>query len=304
VRQDLLEQAKQESEYNEEKEEDRLTEPRSEEEESAQDLADGDYIDENMADDLGDIVNDSLSLEDNFTDAGVSSHLTQKEAKRARNIEETGEEPLSKKIKREGGRADDFNISSEEDDEPDLAFYMFNCELCDIALQSKDTLFMHMLNDHFSGRLRQGNKNSLESGACYECYTEFSDQDKLITHLAKKHDKLNNLLEEYGLQRIEVGQEEGDEGSGSEDLEEENVNLNGSEGVKMEKKYGCTQDLINDIDQLIGKAAQDDVTTGKECTAGAARDRESKSKVGKEPEVGGSRIPQLAKPALSQRRKF
>jgi len=304
VRQDLLEQAKQESEYNEEKEEDRLTEPRSEEEESAQDLADGDYIDENMADDLGDIVNDSLSLEDNFTDAGVSSHLTQKEAKRARNIEETGEEPLSKKIKREGGRADDFNISSEEDDEPDLAFYMFNCELCDIALQSKDTLFMHMLNDHFSGRLRQGNKNSLESGACYECYTEFSDQDKLITHLAKKHDKLNNLLEEYGLQRIEVGQEEGDEGSGSEDLEEENVNLNGSEGVKMEKKYGCTQDLINDIDQLIGKAAQDDVTPGEECTTGAARDQESKSKVGKEPEVGGSRIPQLAKPALSLRRKF
>ena len=84
-----------------------------------------------------------------------------------------------------------------------------------------------------------------------------------------------------------MGQEEGDEGSGSEDLEEENVNLNGSEGVKKEKKYGCTQDLINDIDQLIGKAAQDDVTTGKECTAGAARDRESKSKVGKEPEVGG-----------------
>jgi len=303
VRQDLLEQAKQESEYNEE-EGDRLTEPRSEEEESAQDLADGDYIDENMADDLGDIVNDSLSLEDNFTDAGVSSHLTQKEAKRARNIEETGEEPLSKKIKREGGRADDFNISSEEDDEPDLAFYKFSCELCDIALQSKDTLFMHMLNDHFSGRLRQGNKNSLESGACYECYTEFSDQDKLITHLAKKHDKLNKLLEEYGLQRIEMGQEEGDEGSGSEDLEEENVNLNGSEGVKKEKKYGCTQDLINDIDQLIGKAAQDVVRTGEESTAGAARDRESKSKVGKEPEVGGSRIPQLAKPALSLRRKF
>ena len=104
MRQDLLEQAKQESEYIEE-EEDRLTEPRSEEEESAHDLDHGDYIDENMADDLGDIVNDSLSLEDNFTDAGVSSHLTQKEAKRARNIEETGEEPLSKKIKREGGRA-------------------------------------------------------------------------------------------------------------------------------------------------------------------------------------------------------
>ena len=95
---------------------------------------------------------------------------------------------------------------------------------------------MHMLNDHFSARLRHGNKNSLESGACYECYTEFSDQDKLITHLAKKHDKLNKLLEELGLQRLEVGQEEGDEGSGSEDLEEENVNLNGSEGVKKEKK--------------------------------------------------------------------
>jgi len=303
VRQDLLKQAKEESEYYEE-EGDRSTEPRSEEEESAHHLADGDYIDENMADDLGDIVNASLSLEDYgdpFKDAGVSKHQTHKEAKRARNIEGAGEEPLNKKIKKEKGSADDFtlNISSaEEEGEPDLPFYEFSCELCEIALQSKDTLFMHMLNDHFSDELRRGNKNSLESGACYECYTEFSDRDQLITHLAKKHDKLNKLLEEHSLKRIEMGQEEGDEESGLEDLEEENGSV-ARKGVKKEK-YGCTQDLIDDIDQLIGKAPHNDVRTGKESTSGAVRDREAKFKVGKEPEVGGSRIPLPAK----RRRKF
>ena len=271
VRQDLLDQAKQESEG----EEDRSTEPRSEEEGAGHGLSGGDDMeDENIADDLGDIENESLSLEDNedpFKDARVHIY----------NIEGAEEEPSAKKIKREEGRLEDFNLdksSDEGDGEPDLPFYKFSCELCEIALQSKETLFMHMLNDHFSVRLREGNKNSLKSGACYECYTEFSDQDQLITHLAKKHGKLNKLLEEYGLQRIDMAEE--DEMSGLE--EEENANLNGSEKVKKEKKYGCTQDLINDIDQLISGAAQNEVGTGEVSSAGSSRDHQAKSKVEKE----------------------
>jgi len=296
VRQDLLDQAKQESEYYEEGEGDRSTEPRSEEEAGHGLSGEDNMEDDNIADDLGDIENTSLSLEDNedpFKDARVY----------VINFEGAEEEPLAKKIKREEGRAEDFNLnksSDEEESEPDLPFYKFSCELCEIALQSKETLFMHMLNDHFSVRLREGNKNSLESGACYECYTEFSGQDQLITHLAKKHDKLNKLLEEYGLQRIEVAEE--DERSGLE--EEENVNLNGCEKVKKEKKYGCTQDLINDIDQLIGGASQDDVRTGEGSSAGSSGDHQAKSKVEKEPKVGGSKSPLLAaKPAVSQRQK-
>jgi len=308
VRQDLLDQAKQESEYYEE-EEDKLTEPRSEEEEeSVHELAAGDDMDENIADDLGDIANTSLSLEGNlFKDVRVTKLLTNKNAKRVKNIEGAEEEPLVKKIKREGGRAEDFNLDiSSDEEETDFPFYKFSCELCEIALQSEETLFMHMLNDHFSVRLREENKNSLESGACYECYTEFADQNQLIIHLAKKHDKLNKLLEEYSLQRIEVAEEvsdeEEDERSGLE--EEENVNLNASERVEREQKYGCTQDLIDDIDQLIGGATQDDVKTGEGSSESISRDNEAKPKVEKEPKVEGSRIPlQAAKPAISQRRR-
>jgi len=286
VRQDLLDQSKQESEYYE-GEEDKSTDQRYEEE-SDYDLAAGDDMDENIANDLGDIVNASLSLEGTpFKDARVTKLATQKKVKRAQNIEGDEEQPLIKKIKREGGRAEDFNLDiSSDEEEPDFPFYKFSCELCEIALQSEETLFMHMLNDHFSVRLREENKNSVVSAACYECYTEFSDQDQLIIHLAKKHDKLNKLLEEYGLQRIElakeVSDEEEDERCGLK--EEENVNLKGNVREKKEKKYGCTQDLINDIDQLIGGADQDDASTKEGSTSreSISRDHEAKSKVEKD----------------------
>ena len=50
----------------------------------------------------------------------------------------------------------------------------------------------------------EGNKNSVNSKACYECYTDIPNQDKLLRHLASKHGKLNNLLDEHGFKRVEV----------------------------------------------------------------------------------------------------
>ena len=81
--------------------------------------------------------------EDHVRDIRVSQPQTHQ--KRALNNEKAVElpQPLAKKTKREGGMEGDFY--SEEY----LPVYKFTCEVCEIALQCKETLFMHMLKDHF-----------------------------------------------------------------------------------------------------------------------------------------------------------
>ena len=96
----------------------------------------------------------------------------------------------------------------------------------------------------------EGNKNSVNSKACYECYTDIPNQDKLIKHLATKHGKLNNLLDEHGFKRVEV--EDWESSDEEQDVLEPVGTVIKKENRK--RKYGNTQDLLNNIDLLIGGA--------------------------------------------------
>ena len=97
----------------------------------------------------------------------------------------------------------------------------------------------------------EGNKNSVNSKACYECYTDIPNQDKLIKHLASKHGKLNNLLDEHGFKRVEV---EDCESSDEEQDVQEPIDTVIKKEERRKRKYGNTQDLLNNIDLLIGGA--------------------------------------------------
>jgi len=213
VRQDLIEQVKQEKEDNvmeEEVEGDRSTEPRSETE--GQDM-----LDDNIAEDLGDIADTSLNLDDFEDDTAASDAMMSKD-----NVNEAQEEP-----------------------------FRHICEICEISLQTNEKLFTHLLNDHFYVKLVEGNKNSVTSKACYECYTDIPNQDKLIKHLASKHGKLNNLLDEHGFKRVEV---EDCESSDEEQDVQEPIDTVIKKEERRKRKYGNTQDLLNNIDLLIGGA--------------------------------------------------
>ena len=96
----------------------------------------------------------------------------------------------------------------------------------------------------------EGNKNSVNSKACYERYTDIPNQDKLIKHLATKHGKLNNLLDEHGFKRVEV--EDWESSDEEQDVQEPIDTVIKEE--KRKRKYGNTQDLLNNIDLLIGGA--------------------------------------------------
>ena len=58
----------------------------------------------------------------------------------------------------------------------------------------------------------------------------------MVVHLAKKHDKLNKLLEEYGLHMIELEVSDKVERTGSGSEEESAENESGN--VKKERKCG------------------------------------------------------------------
>ena len=117
VRQDLIEQVKQEKEDNlmeEEVEGDRSTEPRSETEHYHEDEGQ-DMLDDNIAEDLGDIADTSLNLDDFEDDTAASDAMMSKD-----NVNEAQEEP-----------------------------FRHICEICEISLQTNEKLFTHLLNDHF-----------------------------------------------------------------------------------------------------------------------------------------------------------
>ena len=216
--QDLIEQVKQEKEDNvmeEEVEGDRSTEPRSDAEHYHEDEGQ-DMLDDNIAEDLGDIADTSLNLDDFEDDTAASDAMMSKD-----NVNEAQEEP-----------------------------FRHICEICEISLQTNEKLFTHLLNDHFYVKLVEGNKNSVTSKACYECYTDIPNQDKLIKHLATKHGKLNNLLDEHGFKRVEV--EDWESSDEEQDVEEPVDTVIKKETRK--RKYGNTQDLLNNIDLLIGGA--------------------------------------------------
>ena len=219
VRQDLIEQVKQEKEDNlidEEVEGDRSTEPRSDAEHNHEDEGQ-DMLDDNIAEDLGDIADTSLNLDDFEDDTAASDAMMSKD-----NVNEAQEEP-----------------------------FRHICEICEISLQTNEKLFTHLLNDHFYVKLVEGNKNSVNSKACYECYTDIPNQDKLLRHLATKHGKLNNLLDEHGFKRVEV---EDWESSDEEQDVQEPIDTVIKKEKNRKRKYGNTQDLLNNIDLLIGGA--------------------------------------------------
>ena len=219
VRQDLIEQVKQEKEDNlmeEEVEGDRSTEPRSETEHYHEDEGQ-DMLDDNIAEDLGDIADTSLNLDDFEDDTAASDAMMSRDS-----VNEAQEEP-----------------------------FRHICEICEISLQTNEKLFTHLLNDHFYVKLVEGNKNSVNSKACYECYTDIPNQDKLLRHLATKHGKLNNLLDEHGFKRVEV---EDWESSDEEQDVQEPIDTVIKKEKNRKRKYGNTQDLLNNIDLLIGGA--------------------------------------------------
>ena len=119
VRQDLIKKVKQEKEDNvmeEEVEGDRSTEPRSDAEHNHEDEGQ-DMLDDNIAEDLGDIADTSLNLDDFEDDTAASDAMMSKD-----NVNEAQEEP-----------------------------FRHICEICEISLQTNEKLFTHLINDHARG---------------------------------------------------------------------------------------------------------------------------------------------------------